>query len=302
MTDNEFLFIDRIQKIRSINEMYDLNKNAYISFSGGKDSLTVASIIQMALPNNEIPLVFFHTGLENRQIVEYIKNYEINGKKVTIVPPKINIRETLEKYGYPFKSKQHSHNLRIFQNSGMTLTNIKYLGNGDKKSFVCPDCLKYQFSKDFKIKVSEKCCDKMKKEVAHRWQKESGKKITITGMRMAEGGLRNCQPQCTIFDGTELTKFHPIKICSNEWVDWFIKEFRIELCELYHEPFNFDRTGCAGCPFAINLKNELQKYYKYDLITAKKVYKIWKPVYDEYARIDYRHTKSIIEKIKKECE
>ena len=38
MTENEFLLADRIQKIKSINELYDLEHKAYISFSGGKDS------------------------------------------------------------------------------------------------------------------------------------------------------------------------------------------------------------------------------------------------------------------------
>lgn len=38
MTENEFLLQDRITKIKSINEQYDLENNAYLSFSGGKDS------------------------------------------------------------------------------------------------------------------------------------------------------------------------------------------------------------------------------------------------------------------------
>ena len=34
----EFLLSDRLQKIKSMNELYDLEHKAYISFSGGKDS------------------------------------------------------------------------------------------------------------------------------------------------------------------------------------------------------------------------------------------------------------------------
>ena len=33
MTDFEFMVQDRITKIRSINELYNLEKNAYVSFS-----------------------------------------------------------------------------------------------------------------------------------------------------------------------------------------------------------------------------------------------------------------------------
>lgn len=36
MTENDFLLADRIAKIKSINEQYNLLDNAYISFSGGK--------------------------------------------------------------------------------------------------------------------------------------------------------------------------------------------------------------------------------------------------------------------------
>ena len=31
----EFLLFDRIEKIKQINQQYDLENNAYISFSGG---------------------------------------------------------------------------------------------------------------------------------------------------------------------------------------------------------------------------------------------------------------------------
>lgn len=42
MTDFEFDLADRVQKIKSINEMYDLEKNSFISFSGGKDSTVLS--------------------------------------------------------------------------------------------------------------------------------------------------------------------------------------------------------------------------------------------------------------------
>ena len=35
MTEYDFLLADRISKIKSINEKYNLEDNAYISFSGG---------------------------------------------------------------------------------------------------------------------------------------------------------------------------------------------------------------------------------------------------------------------------
>ena len=38
----------------------------------------------------------------------------------------------------------------------------------------------------------------------------------------------------------------------------FIDKYNIRLCDLYYFPYNFDRTGCVGCPFNIQIKKELE--------------------------------------------
>ena len=73
MTDNEFLLQDRLQKIRSMNELYDLEHNAYISFSGGKDSTVLHKLIDLALPGNNIPRVFINTGIEYKLVIDFVK-------------------------------------------------------------------------------------------------------------------------------------------------------------------------------------------------------------------------------------
>lgn len=55
MTEFEFLLLDRITKIKSINDLYNLEDNAYISFSGGKDSVVMSYLIDLSIPNNSIP-------------------------------------------------------------------------------------------------------------------------------------------------------------------------------------------------------------------------------------------------------
>ena len=73
MTWNEFLLADRIQKIKSMNELYDLENNAYISFSGGKDSTVLHYLIDEALPNNKIPRVYLNTGIEYKSVVSFVE-------------------------------------------------------------------------------------------------------------------------------------------------------------------------------------------------------------------------------------
>lgn len=172
MTENEFLLQDRITKIKSMNELYDLEHNAYVSFSGGKDSTVLSHLIDMALPNNQIPRVYINTGIEYKMMVEHIHSLMKNDKRIVEILPKINIRDMLEEKGYPFKSKEYSQKLRVYQNSGMTKTVTDYLGiTGNKaKTFQCPEKLKYQFSPDFKLKVSDNCCTALKKKPIEEYE------------------------------------------------------------------------------------------------------------------------------------
>ena len=155
----------------------------------------------------------------------------------------------------------------------------------------CPNKLLYQFdscpNNNTNIKYSDMCCYKMKKEPAHRWEQENNRHIAITGIRADEGGMRALNG-CTIFDGDKLKKFHPLKVVSKEWEEWFVKKYNIELCELYYPPYNFKRTGCNSCPFSLDIQEQLDQLYKLLPIEYKKAKQLWKPVYDEYIRIGYR--------------
>ena len=288
MTENEFLLADRIQKIKSMNELYDLENNAYISFSGGKDSTVLHYLIDEALPNNKIPRVYLNTGIEYKSIVQFVEREREKDKRITIVMSKQNIRTMLEEVGYPFKSKEHSQKVSYYQKSGMTKTVINYLGQGTKTDFLCPEILRYNFTPEFKIKVSDKCCRKLKKEVADKWAEENKRPIKITGMRKAEGGLRTSHNSCTVFDEGRLLKFHPLQPIAEDFIDWYIAERNIKLCELYYPPYNFRRTGCKGCPYSLDLQNQLYIMAVYFPDERKQCEKIWGKVYNEYRRIHYR--------------
>ena len=70
---NEFFLQDRLQKIRSMNELHDLEHNAYISFSGGKDSTVLSHLVDEALPGNTIPRVYLNTGIEYKAVVAFVE-------------------------------------------------------------------------------------------------------------------------------------------------------------------------------------------------------------------------------------
>ena len=243
----------------------------------------------MALPKNQIPRVYFNTGIEYKAVFDYVKKLAEKDKRIIIVNSGVNIKDMLNKVGYPFKSKEHSLYLSTFQNSGTTKTVSTYLNRGGR--FECPEKLKYQFTNDFKIKISNKCCFELKKKIAEKWSKENGKTITITGMRQGEGGLRGTLKSCAVFADDkckELKKFHPLFPCDENFVNEFIKRNNIELCELYYPPYNFKRTGCKGCPYSLDLQEQLDVMAMFLPAEKKQCEMIWKPVYDEYRRIGYR--------------
>lgn len=288
--DNELLLFDRIEVIKAANEKYDLENNAYISFSGGKDSTILHYLVDQALPNNRIPRVFINTGIEYNDIVSFVKSMAEKDDRFIIITPKIPIKQMLKKYGYPFKSKEHSLYVSVYQNSGVTRTITRYLQpEENRKKFMCPKVLRYQFTEDFNIKISNKCCFKLKKEPFAKWQKENNKSIAMTGMRKQEGGQRRNIKGCIITDKDgSVKKFHPLLVVDDDFEDWFINKFQIKLCRLYYPPFNFERTGCKGCPFARNLQEVLTTMATYLPKERVQCEIIWKPVYDEYRRIGYR--------------
>lgn len=285
--DNELLLFDRIEKIKQIVNKYGKDK-FYISFSGGKDSTILHYLVDMALPNNKIPRVFSNTGIEYNAIVKFVKGLAEKDSRFVIITPKLNIKQMLEKVGYPFKSKEHSTKLDQFQRGSGAKSIIEYINNdGLKTKFCCPKILKYQFTDNFKLKVSPYCCHELKKKPFKKWAKENNKPITITGMRKEEGGQR-ANMNCVVTKNNEIVKFHPLAVVSEDWEEWFVNKYNIQLCELYYQPYNFKRTGCKGCPFAPDLQEQLDIIEKLLPNERKQCEFIWKPVYAEYRRIGYR--------------
>lgn len=282
---NEFILQDRIQKIQQIIKEYGEN-NFYVSFSGGLDSTTLHHLIDIAIPGNKIPRVYANTGIELNMVRNFVKELQKSDDRIIIIKPSAQIKETLERVGYPFKSKEHSHYLDIYQRNGITKTTERYL-NKEGSRFQCPKILKYQFTESFKLRVSSKCCDELKKKPLKQWQKESGKKYAIIGIMPAEGGARTTA-HCLAFKDNKLKAFQPLVPVTKEWEKWFIEKYGIKICDIYKPPYSFERTGCKGCPYAIDIQRELDKLEKYFPNERKQCEIIWKPVYDEYRRLGYR--------------
>lgn len=186
---------ERMRKCQMVFQEFG-EENFYISFSGGKDSMVMHELIDLACPGNTIPRVYADTGIEYEAIRSFVKELAEKDDRFVIIKPSVPIKQMLENVGYPFKSKFHSDVLYRFQNSGKNSHSVRqYLGEEIPPSGIikhtehlCPQKLRYQFEPDFTMKVSPKCCAELKKKPLANWQKEHGIKYAIVGVMRSEGG------------------------------------------------------------------------------------------------------------------
>lgn len=200
MTDNEFILFDRLQKIKSTVEKYG-EENFYISYSGGKDSNVLSALFDMALPDNKIPRVYCDTGIEQNAVRDFVREKAAHDDRFIIIQPKVPIKKMLETVGYPFKSKYHSrnvyqnanHNYNVLDKGNLSVT--KYLGiikeEKCKEERLCPKRLRYQFEKPIAFKISDKCCDELKKKPFKEYEKQTKRYYPIIGLLASEGGAES---------------------------------------------------------------------------------------------------------------
>ena len=287
-SDNEFLEFDRLHMIQDTIKKYG-EENFYISFSGGRDSTVLSKFVDIAVPGNKIPRVFCNTGIEFNAIVDFVKECQKEDDRVVIVFPKTPIVPMLKEDGYPFKSKDHCAHVEYYHkhmNEELPYWIVKYRDHYN--AYGCPPKLKYQFTPEFNLHISDKCCKNLKEDPLHKWSKENNKPITMMAVMSAEGGRRKTYKQCASFKNGKLKSFSPFKPVRDSFIDYLVEKYDIKLCKLYYPPYNFPRTGCKGCPFNIYLQRSLNTMKELMPDEYKQCETIWKPVYDEYRRVGYR--------------
>ena len=90
-------------RIRQWVHEYD-EEGVYVALSGGKDSTVLSHIVDDLYPGNHIPRVHVRTGLEYPEIEKFCETFH----DLVILKPKMTFRQVIEKYGYPFISKEVS--------------------------------------------------------------------------------------------------------------------------------------------------------------------------------------------------
>lgn len=239
-----------------IIEWYEHYKGkVYISFSGGKDSTVLLDLARRIYPN--IEAVYVDTGLEYPEIRDFVKTKE----NVTWLKPEITFNKVIEKYGYPIISKDISEKVKLNRSKPDGCTKDMFEGVGQyQNSFY--NLSKYKYLIDAPFKISDSCCDVMKKRPLKKFQKESGKFPIIGTMAYESRQRKNkwLQQGCNGF-AMKSPISQPLSFWTEQDVLTYLKDFNIPYCPIYGDietkkdklkMTGEQRTGCMFCMFGIN--------------------------------------------------
>lgn len=261
------------------NLYYETQGKCYISFSGGKDSTVILALTKMCidiytLPEDGIKAVFCNTGIELGATVDFVNWCKKEWyKNIEIIRPQKPFDWIINNKGKPMKSKIKSQFIGRYQRGNRSDSTMINLLGSNKKNVQCKIADKdmHLLHDDFDIKVSDKCCDILKKKPFAKYNKENEIKGYIIGERIGEGGIRALSAQKRVNNGGKLctkTKGNwtiklPIIDWTDEDIDTFIEQYNVPLSKAYTEQ-GYERTGCFLCPFSLQLKENLYKLYVYE--------------------------------------
>lgn len=274
--------------------------------------------------------VFFNTGLEMKATKDHVKNTaEKYCIEIDEVRPKINIVRATRTYGVPFVSKIMSAGLSEWQKKGIPLSIADEYDQAEDKAakrkelrerypkcesvinFLCCcnaageprpniqlviNSSKYmrdfigEYPPDFKI--SAKCCDYCKKQIAHKVQKDY--EMIITGERRDEGGMRSVPRKdntalCFTETASGQFRLRPLYYVSDKDKAWYKERYGIRYSDAY-EVYGLTRTGCCGCPISYKAVEDLEKIKPFEPNVVKAAWAIfgksysYREKYNEYKK------------------
>lgn len=262
-----------------------------------------------------VKYVFFNTGLEMKATRDHVKATAAKyGVEIEEIRPKVNIVNAARLYGIPFVSKIMSGGLEEWQKKQVPLSIAEEYEEAEDKAakrqelrerypkceslinFLCccnaageprPDIQlvinSSKYMRDFigeyppDFKISARCCDYCKKQVAHSVQKDY--EMVITGERRDEGGMRSVpRKDNTALCFTETAdgkyRLRPLYYVSNEDKRWYKENYGLRYSDAY-EVYGLKRTGCCGCPISYRAVEDLEMIGKYEPNITKAAWNIF---------------------------
>lgn len=275
-----------------------------------------------------IQYVFFNTGLEMKATKNHVKRTSARyGVEIKEVKPKTNIVLATRRYGVPFVSKIMSGGLEEWQKKGVPLDiadeynaaedktgkrrelKKRYPGCESLINFLCccdkngeprpniqlvinSSLYMLDFIREHPpgFRISAKCCDYCKKQIAHKVQKDY--EMIITGERRDEGGMRSVPrgdntALCFGETGSGQWRLRPLYYVSDSDKAWYKDYYGLRYSDAY-EVYGLTRTGCCGCPISYKAVDDLELIRPYEPNVVKAAWNIfgdsyrYRQEYNEY--------------------
>ena len=240
--------------------------NIGVSYSGGKDSTVLLNLVRRIYP--ETPAVFVNTGMEYPEIIAFVKATE----NVTWLKPDMLFKKVLDEFGYPVISKELAHKLDCARKGSLwAVMAMQGLMRDGTPSFYNQRNIKYQYLLQAPFKISDKCCDVMKKKPLDRYKKETGTGI-IVGTLASDSFRRQTAYLKTGCNAFHLGKSQPMAFWTEQDVLQYLRDFHIPYAPIYGDitenekgrlvTTGVQRTGCMFCMFGAHREKAPNRFQK----------------------------------------
>lgn len=131
------------------------------------------------------------------------------------------------------------------------------------------------------FKISSQCCKYAKKDIAKEYLKQNNVELNCIGVRKYEGGVRDSVYKNCFTQGKngKCDQYRPIFWFTDEDKEIYKNFFGIRYSDCY-EVYGMKRTGCTGCPYGKNLKEDLELIEKCEPNLFKAANNIFKDAYE----------------------
>ena len=232
----------------------------YIPYSGGKDSTVLSHIARQMYP--DILHIFANTTNEYPETLEHIEwEREKNGTNIISVIPTDSkgeiwtFKKVVEHYGYPIFSKRIANAIRTYRHALSERTKQNSI------DYITKNFKKYEEYKD--LNISDKCCDKLKKEPLRHKAKELGMKCVILGILASESYQREkewLEYGCNVFYKFKDNQCRPLSFWTDTDIQKYIEIYDVKISSLYDK--GYTRNGCMFCGFGVHLEPSESNRFK----------------------------------------
>lgn len=258
--------------IRCIDRTFTKPVKWYLSYSGGNDS-TVLSYICVELLQWNIPHIMSNTRLEYPETMRNVRTWKQwlaeRDTELFIARPTKLPYEVWQRHGLPLFSKELASKYRQWFETG----NDKHL-----RTVPAPLIPVFHELRNAGIKVSEKCCDEMKKKPLKTLAATLGLQGTITGSRAQESNARRLaylQRGALYFSNRNNQWIcNPLVHWSHDDIAEFQRQHGIKLEQIDTAT---GRSGCRACGFGCLLEQHAGRETSFQAL-HRSCPKLWETV------------------------